>query len=145
MSKKNQRRKQAALGGGGIAGGAIAAGGALLLVSRRARSLVWGKTKAVVNAVTPSGTRDYDDVTLARKVESEIFRPQDAPKGSVDVNVENGVVHLRGEVKNVERMKELEAAARNVDGVKDVNNLLHLPKTDPITKTEGQTRSVSAR
>ena len=37
-------------------------------------------------------------MTLARKVESEIFRAADAPKGAVSVNAENGVVFLRGEV-----------------------------------------------
>jgi hypothetical protein len=29
-------------------------------------------------------------------VETEVFRPADAPKGKVDVNVANGVVELRG-------------------------------------------------
>src|SRR5919199_1171909 len=33
-----------------------------------------------------------DDVTLARKVESELFRDADVPKGQVNVSVENGVV-----------------------------------------------------
>ncbi|HSJ94918.1 MAG TPA: BON domain-containing protein, partial [Gaiellaceae bacterium] len=43
--------------------------------------------------------KELDDVTLARKVESEIFRDADAPKGRVSVNVANGVVQLRGEVE----------------------------------------------
>ncbi|MFL5896116.1 MAG: BON domain-containing protein [Thermoleophilaceae bacterium] len=142
---KNRRRKQAAAGGTGLVGGALAAGGAFLLLTRRGRALLFGKTKAAVNAVTPSPPRDYDDVTLARKVETEIFRDADAPKGDVDVNVEHGVVFLRGQVKNVEQMKELEAAARKVDGVQEVDNLLHLPKTEPLTKTEGKVRSVATR
>src|SRR5437763_10312691 len=37
-----------------------------------------------------------DDITLARKVESEIFRDADTPKGTVNVNAEEGVVYLRG-------------------------------------------------
>src|SRR4051812_10861234 len=41
---------------------------------------------------------DVDDVTLARKVESEIFRDADAPKGQVSVDVQAGVVYLRGTV-----------------------------------------------
>ena len=52
-----------------------------------------GKARSVV----PGGDSDYDDVTLARKVESEIFRSHDAPKGSVSVNAENGVVFLSRE------------------------------------------------
>ena len=68
-----------------------------------------------------------DDVTLARKVETEIFRPADAPKGQVDVNVENGIVFLRGEVERPEIIKDLESRARKVQGVREVENLLHTP------------------
>ena len=73
--------------------------------------------------------KDLDDVTLARKVETEIFRPADAPKGSVNVNVEDGVVYLRGEVERPELIKDLESSARKVQGVREVENLLSLPKT----------------
>jgi BON domain len=143
--RKQRRKKQAAVGGTGIAGAAAALGAGFLLLTRRGRALLFGKTKAAVNAVTPSPAPDYDDVTLARKVESEIFRDADAPKGEVNVNVENGIVYLRGQVKNTDQMKALETAARKVDGVKEVNNLLHLPGTEPITKTEGKIRSVARR
>ena len=73
--------------------------------------------------------KEYDDVTLARKVESEIFRDADAPKGQVDVDVQNGIVQLRGEVHDPELIEELVAKALGVQGVKDVENLLHLPQT----------------
>ena len=138
-------RKQAALAKAAPIAGIAAAAGALVFVSRRLRALVAGKSKAAANAVTPSPARDYDDVTLARKVETEIFRDADAPKGDVNVNAENGVVYLRGQVKNQKLMKELEAKAREVDGVKEVDNLLSLPGTEPITKTEGKVRSVATR
>ena len=54
------------------------------------------------------------DPTLTNKVETEIFRSADAPKGSVNVVVADGVVELRGEVKNPELKKSLEAQAREV-------------------------------
>jgi osmotically-inducible protein OsmY len=73
------------------------------------------------------GDEGVDDVTLARKVETEIFRDPEAPKGSVDVNVQEGVVQLRGEVERQELMDELVGRAREVQGVQDVENLLHLP------------------
>ena len=73
--------------------------------------------------------KEYDDVTLARKVESEIFRDADAPKGQVDVNVQDGVVQLRGEVRNPEQLSDLVEKARKVQGVRDVESLLHLPGT----------------
>jgi hypothetical protein len=71
--------------------------------------------------------KDFDDATLARKVETELFRPSDVPKGQINVNVENGVVVLRGEVDSWEIVDDLVAQARAVQGVRDVENLLHLP------------------
>ena len=68
-----------------------------------------------------------DDATLARKVETEIFRSEDAPKGTVNVNAENGVVYLRGEVERPDLLEELEQKVRSIQGVKEVENLLHLP------------------
>ncbi len=56
-----------------------------------------------------------DDVTLARKVETEIFRPADAPKGAVDVNVDDGVVFLRGTLDDKDKAEQLAAAAERVD------------------------------
>jgi len=71
--------------------------------------------------------KDFDDVTLARKVETELFRPADAPKGNIDVNVEHGVVVLRGEAQTPELIDDLVSRARNVQGVRAVENLLHVP------------------
>jgi hypothetical protein len=73
--------------------------------------------------------KELDDVTLTRKVETELFRPADAPKGQVNVNVEDGVVYLRGEVDRPEIIEDLEGRARKVQGVRGVENLLHLPGT----------------
>lgn len=81
-----------------------------------------------------------DDVTLARKVETEIFRPEDAPKGQVDVNVENGIVFLRGEVERPEIIKDLEGRARKVQGVREVENLLHLPGSSSPSTSKGKPR-----
>jgi BON domain len=75
--------------------------------------------------------RHYDDVTLAHKVESEIFRPADAPKGSVSVNVNDGVVELRGQVRTLELIEQLGSATARVEGVRRVENLLHTPGTPP--------------
>jgi osmotically-inducible protein OsmY len=74
-----------------------------------------------------------DDVTLARKVESEIFRDADAPKGRVNVDAVDGVVTLRGELDSEDQIQELENAARKVEGVGEVQNLLHTPGTPAPT------------
>lgn len=67
------------------------------------------------------------DVTLARKVETEIFRDSDIPKGQINVNAENGKVVLRGEVEQPELIKDLEQRTKKVQGVQEVENLLHVP------------------
>jgi BON domain len=72
--------------------------------------------------------KDLDDATLADKVRTEIFRDADAPKGDVVVNVQDGVVQLRGEVEP-ELTDALVAQAGAVEGVRDVENLLHAPGT----------------
>ena len=76
-----------------------------------------------------------DDVTLTRKVETEIFRDADVPKGQINVNAENGKIYLRGEVEQPELIKDLEQRARKVQGVADVENLLHLRGAEAPTKS----------
>jgi osmotically-inducible protein OsmY len=71
-----------------------------------------------------------NDATLTSKVESEIFRDPDVPKGQVSVNSERGVVYLRGEVESPDLITQLERAARKVQGVQDVENLLHVPGSE---------------
>lgn len=78
-----------------------------------------------------AGKGELDDQTLKAKVETEIFRPADVPKGQIDVNAENGIVVLRGEVPRPELVGELEEQVRRIQGVRDVENLLHLPGTEP--------------
>ena len=73
---------------------------------------------------------DPDDATLAQKVESEIFRDADVPKGQINVNAEDGVIVLRGEVGQADLIEELEQKTRRVQGVKGVENLLHVTGTE---------------
>ena len=75
--------------------------------------------------------KEFDDVTLARKVETEIFRDADVPKGQINVNAQEGVVQLRGEVPSAGMIDDLVARTRKVQGVREVENLLHLPNAEP--------------
>lgn len=97
-----------------------------------------GRPKAAARPRARATTRpkDLDDVTLARKVETELFRAAGAPKGEVDVNVADGIVHLRGQVRTPAQIRELEQAARAIPEVRGVENLLHLPKTPAPTRTD---------
>ena len=58
---------------------------------------------------------------------SELFRDGSLPKGALNVNAENGVVYLRGEVERPELIVEVVERARRIGGVVDVEDLLHLP------------------
>jgi osmotically-inducible protein OsmY len=68
-----------------------------------------------------------DDARLARKVESELARLDDAPREKISVNSAEGVVQLRGEADSQQLIDTLAERARTVEGVRDVENLLHLP------------------
>ena len=87
-------------------------------------------------APRPRRPKELDDVAIARKVESIIFRDRKVAKGKVDVNVADGVVWLRGEVKTPDLVKQLEARAREIPEVNGVENLLHLPKTPAPSRTD---------
>jgi osmotically-inducible protein OsmY len=75
--------------------------------------------------------KEYDDATLADKIKSEIFRPADVPKGQININVQEGVVQLRGQVPSPEMIDDLEEQVRRIHGVREVENLLHPPGTEP--------------
>jgi osmotically-inducible protein OsmY len=88
---------------------------------------VVGKAK---QAATGGDSAPGDDNTLKAKVETEIFRDADAPKGSVVVTVVNGIVELRGET-DAQWSERLESEAGKVSGVQAVRNLTHRPGETP--------------
>jgi len=73
--------------------------------------------------------KEFTDPTLKAKVETVLFRDPDVPKGQINVTVQDGIVQLRGEVPRPELIEELVETAASVQGVRDVENLLHLPHT----------------
>jgi osmotically-inducible protein OsmY len=88
--------------------------------------------KGKATAVAPGTGREpaaerLNDPALQAKVESEIFRDPDAPKGQVSVNVEDGVVYLRGQLDDPAKIEALREAAAKVDGVRGVESLLTTP------------------
>ena len=106
--------------------------------AKRARKLVHhassdatGTARRAAHSLRPPVNLELDDATLVDKVESIVFRDQDVPKGQININAENGVVFLRGQVERSELVEALETRVRKVNGVKDVENLLHTPETAP--------------
>jgi osmotically-inducible protein OsmY len=97
-----------------------------------------GQLKGAAQGVTPGAGREpaeerLNDPALARKVESEIFRGSDVPREKVSVNVQDGVVQLRGELDSQAQIDGLAAAAHAVDGVQGVEVLLHVTGTQSPT------------
>ena len=81
--------------------------------------------------------KDYDDQTLKAKIESEVFRGEGmSPREQVNVNVENGVVYLRGEVDEQSLIDELVGQVEKVQGVNRVESLLHTPGTPAPMKQD---------
>jgi osmotically-inducible protein OsmY len=127
-----------------IAGAGAVLGGIAALGNRRSRRAVKGVAAKATAPVRRAG-RDYDDVTLARKVESEIFRDPDVPKGAISVNAHNGTVELRGALERDDQIEALGKAASKVRGVKGVNNLLHTPGSEPPHSPVSDPDDVRAR
>jgi osmotically-inducible protein OsmY len=95
-------------------------------------ALAWRNRERVIALVrrvrhSEAGPKEYDDATLAHKVETELFRDRNVPKGQINVNAQDGIVQLRGEVADAVMIDDLVERTRAIQGVRDVENLLHPP------------------
>jgi osmotically-inducible protein OsmY len=95
---------------------------------RHARAEAYGVAQKVQHL--HEEPKEFDDTTLARKVETEIFRDADVPKGQINVNSQKGIIQLRGEVPSQDMMRDLVERTLRIQGVRSVENLLHLPGGD---------------
>lgn len=93
-------------------------------VVRSAGAAATGAMAAASHATGPGGTGATDDVTLAARAETELFRDPAVPKGTININAERGTLVLRGEVPNAELRDRLGSEAEHIDGVWGVQNLL---------------------
>ena len=100
--------------------------GVWVFASRRAR-VAFGRLRGVTSALHPT---KYDDATLKAKVESELFRAEHEVKGAVNVNAQEGIVQLRGELPSQDLIDALVDRAGRIHGVRDVENLLHTTGTE---------------
>jgi hypothetical protein len=97
-------------------------------VERQARYEA-GKVVGLAHAIThrDHAAPELDDVSLVRKVESELFRDRSLPKGQISINADRGIVVLRGQLEDAEQIQRIQHKVRKVAGVRDVQNLLHPP------------------
>jgi osmotically-inducible protein OsmY len=111
-------------------------------LARRAESQAYGAWKRATHPAPADALAD--DENLKQKVETELFGKPEVEKGKIVVNVEDGVVVLRGEVSSAEQMAELAQQALKVPGVEGVQNLLHLPEEPPPNKAAARKASTQA-
>jgi gas vesicle protein len=96
-------------------------------------SLAAGKVSALRAAAERPG-EPANDATLKDRVESELLGDPGVPKGGINVNAEQGIVVLRGEVPDERTRADLEKRAGHVRGVWYVENLLHLPGEPAVAR-----------
>ena len=95
---------------------------------RRAEAHAAGIARRTLNA-RRRHAEPVDDVTLAHRVESQLYRRAGVAKGHISINAEEGVVFLRGTLDRQEDIERAAMTARAIDGVRDVENLMHTPGT----------------
>jgi hypothetical protein len=85
---------------------------------------------------------ELDDISLVRKVESELFRDRTIPKGQISINADRGIVVLRGQLEDAQQSQRIEREVRKVAGVAEVENLLHPSAVPaPASRPHGNSRT----
>jgi osmotically-inducible protein OsmY len=72
--------------------------------------------------------RAMDDATVADRVRSQVLGRHDVHATELLVNVEDGIVSLRGELADRERVDRVIDLTNEVVGVRGVENMIHLPE-----------------
>lgn len=125
-------------------------GGFTRHTSRKAQHLVRGvaaKTSGWTHKVTHLRLAhpNVDDGTLRDRVESELFRDPEVPKGNINLDVAEGRVTLRGQLRRPEQIGDLQARVAAVPGVQAVQSYLHLEGTEAPNKAEVRDLTPSER
>jgi osmotically-inducible protein OsmY len=80
--------------------------------------------------------KDWDDITLAHKVESEVLGGPAIPKEKISVDAHDGIIVLRGEIDDDDLIRLIEQEVRSTPGVRDVENLMHTTGTMPPNRAD---------
>jgi hypothetical protein len=126
-----RRRK---VGADRLAGAVRRSGRRSSRMGRGAAAHLRGWSRKALHAINGEHRPVTDDGQLLARVESMVFRDPSVPKGRLNINVENGVVVLRGELDEPEEIRDFEQRVRRVPGVFEVENLMHVTGTPAPNK-----------
>jgi len=102
-----------------------------------------GARHRVMSTVRPERSEmPDDDQFVTDRVMSIVFRDPDIPKGDINVNTVDGVVYLRGTVDDPRMVQEIESRVRQVEGVRDVVNVINRPEVDPSDVRAAEARRI---
>jgi hypothetical protein len=98
----------------------------------RAQASGWSQK---VTHLVPART-NLDDNTLRDRVETELFRDPEVPKGNLNLDVAGGRVTLRGQLQHPEQIRLVQERVASLPGVQEVQSYLHLEGTEAPNKAE---------
>lgn len=102
--------------------------------ARTSSARLSGVRHRLFHALAGGPSAPADDRTLLDRIESQVFRDNEVPKGALNLNVVDGVAVLRGAVLEPALIQRFEERVRSVAGVRGVQNLMHLAGTDAPNK-----------
>jgi hypothetical protein len=86
-----------------------------------------------------------NDSWLWVKTRASLLGTSDLRESTIDVDVENDVVTLRGTVETAAQKTKAEQVAKDIDGVKSVKNQLKVAPNDSMTNTSGNSNTNANR
>lgn len=103
---------------------------------RKVSSDAYGMRQKIAHDLAGKPEPVFDDVTLAHKVQSEVLGDPDFRGANIVLNVEDGMVVLRGQLTRPDQIRRLEKAVSELPGVAGVQSFLHLEGTPAPNKQE---------
>jgi sporulation protein YlmC with PRC-barrel domain len=109
----------------------LALGWLTYLVSTRGWDQAKQDVKSTLQGAAYAAKETSQDAALTTKVKTALSLSKRIPSDKINVDSQNGVVTLRGEVPSAEVAKAAEDTVRDVPGVTDVHNHLFAPGATP--------------
>jgi osmotically-inducible protein OsmY len=132
--KDQAMSRVADLGGRAKGSASGVAQGAVQQMKERATELKSSATSATSTIVVED--IEIDDQQLHDRVQTEVLGRPDVPKDRIVVNVEDGIVVLRGELDAQGQIDDVLQKVGAVSGVRAIDSLLHVHGTPAPNKRE---------